>query len=211
MTQGERLPAISRFACARIGNRVFLHTYWSTDSILVLDVAEPAKPLLATTPVKPDPQSGSPSSRGLHSLTAVGGVLYLYGGAPQKGPMVGDLWALNTSSMQWNLLHPEPAANGWTPHPRCSHGAAALDGRIYFLAGSYYKDDGSGLQPTSELFAYNVSSNQWELFQANDSASNQPFKARNAHIFSTCGSDLLAHGGWDPFKRTYNDTFVCTP
>ncbi|KAK9868773.1 hypothetical protein WJX84_000947 [Apatococcus fuscideae] len=161
--QGEKLPAISRFACARIGTRVFLHTHRSTDSILVLDVADPKSPVLSTVPVQASSQDGVPPSRGLQSLTAVGDQLYLYGGAPQKGPMLGDLWVLHTSCMQWELLHPKPAANGWTPHARCSHGAAALNGRIYFLAGSYYKDDGSGLQPTAELFAYDISSNQWHL------------------------------------------------
>lgn len=77
--------------------------------------------------------------RGLQSLTAVDDVLYLYGGAPQKGPMLADLWALDTKTRQWKQLHPKPAANGWKPHARCSHGAAAMNGRLFFLAGSYYK------------------------------------------------------------------------
>lgn len=75
------------------------------------------------------------------------------------------------------------------------------------------RNDGSGLQPTSELFAYNIANDQWELHGPSDAAaaSDNSFKARNAHIFSACGSRLIAHGGWDPFKKTYNDTIIWTP
>lgn len=61
--QEEELPAISRFACARIGDRVFIHMHRSTDSILSIDVANPASPVLASVPVKADAQHGTPSSR----------------------------------------------------------------------------------------------------------------------------------------------------
>lgn len=70
--------------------------------------------------------SQSPASRGLQSLTAAAApapgaavgadmavdaahVLYVYGGAPQSGPMHGDLWALNTGTWTWQELKPQGA------------------------------------------------------------------------------------------------------
>ena len=73
--------------------------------------------------------------RGLHSVTAVGNKLYLFGGAPQNGGMLNDLWVLDTATMQWTELHPE----GELPHKRCSHTAVAMGTSIVFFGGSYYR------------------------------------------------------------------------
>lgn len=73
--------------------------------------------------------------RGLHSVTAVDKKLYLFGGAPQKGSMLNDLWVLDTATMQWTELHPE----GELPHTRCSHAAVAMSTSIVFFGGSYYR------------------------------------------------------------------------
>ena len=80
-----------------------------------------------------------------------------------------------------------------------------------------HRDDGSGLQPTAELFAYDISSNQWHLLgdseqsESSSDSANPAYHARNAHIFCKVGPALIAHGGWDPFRKTYNDTFVWNP
>ena len=73
--------------------------------------------------------------RGLHSVTAIGNKLYLFGGAPQKGGMLNDLWVLDTATMQWTELHPE----GELPHKRCSHAAVAMGTSIVCFGGSYYR------------------------------------------------------------------------
>ena len=73
--------------------------------------------------------------RGLQSVTAVGNKLYLFGGAPQKGGMLNDLWVLDTATMQWTELH----AEGELPHKRCSHTAVAMGTSIFFFGGSYYR------------------------------------------------------------------------
>ena len=73
--------------------------------------------------------------RGLHSLTAVGDRLYMFAGAPKEGPMLGDLWALDTGSHAWTELD----AGGRTPHVRCSQAVAAAGSDIFFCGGSYYK------------------------------------------------------------------------
>lgn len=73
--------------------------------------------------------------RGLHSVTAVGSKLYLFGGAPQKGGMLNDLWLLDTASMQWTELQPK----GQLPHVRCSHTAVVMGTSIVIFGGSYYR------------------------------------------------------------------------
>ena len=75
--------------------------------------------------------------RGLHSMTLVGTQLYLFGGAPQRGPMLADLWALDTAQqpLRWQALAPV----GPSPHPRCSQGAAALGTQLVIVGGSYYR------------------------------------------------------------------------
>ncbi len=73
--------------------------------------------------------------RGLHTVTAVGDKLYLFGGASQKGQMQNDLWVLDLSTMQWTQLHPK----GETPHIRCSHTAVLMGQDIVFFGGSYYR------------------------------------------------------------------------
>ena len=73
--------------------------------------------------------------RGLHSLTAVDDRLYMFAGAPKEGPMLGDLWALDTGSHAWTELD----AEGRTPHVRCSQAVAAAGSDIFFCGGSYYR------------------------------------------------------------------------
>lgn len=71
----------------------------------------------------------------MHSLTAIGSKAYVFGGAPKKGNMLGDLWELNLERLAWSKIH----ATGNAPHVRCSHTATAIGGKIYFFGGSYYK------------------------------------------------------------------------
>lgn len=85
----------------------------------------------------PTRHTAPPPCRGLHSLTTLGSQLYLFGGAPQRGPMLGDLWVLDTAQqpLQWQQLAPA----GPAPPPRCSHVAAAVGKDLLILGGSYYK------------------------------------------------------------------------
>ena len=79
-----------------------------------------------------------PACRGLHSLTLAAGQqrLFLFGGAPKSGPMLGDLWALSLApELAWEELDPD----GQAPHVRCSQAAAAVGDDIFFAGGSYYK------------------------------------------------------------------------
>jgi hypothetical protein len=89
LCQGESLlggsPAsgISRFQAVAVGEDIYIHTHRNSSDIYVLHTAA-SPPVLEKVPVA----GPGPSSRGLHSVVAVGRALYLYGGAPQQGPMV---------------------------------------------------------------------------------------------------------------------------
>ncbi|GIL76905.1 hypothetical protein Vretimale_8628 [Volvox reticuliferus] len=103
-----------------------------------------------------EPATGSKAISG-SGVTA----LYLYGGAPQTGPMFGDLWLLDTGSMTWRQLNPE----GRTPPARCSHVAVACSGGdgdggipgryLIFIGGSYYARPGQ-LQPLDDVIVYDT-------------------------------------------------------
>ena len=75
------------------------------------------------------------SASSQHSWAGSSGSLLLFGGAPQKGAMLDDLWQLHLDSMQWEQLRPD----GPTPHPRCSQATAVEDGQLVMFGGSYYK------------------------------------------------------------------------
>ncbi|KAK9839199.1 hypothetical protein WJX81_000851 [Elliptochloris bilobata] len=198
--QGEAMPVISRFQAVVIGPSVYIHTHRSLLDILVLDVADPAAPKLALRPVTGT--EGTPMSRGLHSMTATAsGHLILFAGAPKSGPMLGDLWGFDPASTAWEELDPD----GQAPHVRCSQAAAAVGDDVFFFGGSYYKEDQSGLQPLSDTLVLDTQSMTWQYPRVTGGAAPSP---RNAAMMVAVGSRLVLHGGWYPFKQSYNDTYV---
>lgn len=91
LVQGGQLLPTSRSQAVAVGDHIWLHTHRCTGSILRLTPVggddgsgtSSASLQLQTLPVAADAGSGeTPSSRGLHSLTAVGSTLYLFGGGP---------------------------------------------------------------------------------------------------------------------------------
>lgn len=203
--KGELQP-VSRFQAVVLGTDIWVHTHRCDDHIVRIGTDKGAAEV-AHVPVK----GPAPPSRGLHSLTHVQtkdggpGALFLFGGAPQRGPMFGDLWRLDLSTMSWSQLQP----SGPAPHARCSHTAVRWGDHVIIMGGSYYKDAG-GLQPLDDVVLYNTEENSW---LAPETSSSVP-KARNAA--SLCGlneeqGEFLLYGGWHPFVVTYNDTWVVTP
>jgi hypothetical protein len=63
-----------------------------------------------------------------------------------------------------------------------------------------------GLQPLNDFFVLDTKQLQWQYPRlAGGAAGPSP---RNAATMTAVGSKLVLHGGWHPFVRTYNDTFV---
>ena len=66
--------------------------------------------------VSPAHSTVRPRCRGLHSLTkTAAGRLVLFAGAPNSGPMLGDLWALDPASGAWAELDPDGQARRSRP------------------------------------------------------------------------------------------------
>jgi hypothetical protein len=224
---------ISRFACAAVSpTRAILHTHRCDDHVVALDVVQGngEEARLSRLAVLPDPQHGAPSSRGLQSMTLVeDDRMLVFGGAPQKGGMLGDLWALDgdfassSSPLRWTRLWPPPGeeeeGGSNSPHVRCSHVACAARGGLLVLGGSYYTEAGS-LAPLDDAWWYDASSSgggggRWHRVELRGKGT--PPAARNAAILAPLppGGEgqqqqqrFLYHGGWRPFVETYNDTWI---
>ncbi|EFJ43778.1 hypothetical protein VOLCADRAFT_106727 [Volvox carteri f. nagariensis] len=242
--EGQELPPISRFALAALPDgRLVLHTHRCDDHVLVLNPSA-ASGLAVTTAaatMSGDPRQAPPGGAILSrqsvygalpgeeqqqseavTSTGAGGstALYMYGGAPQSGPMYDDLWMLDTGSMTWRQLHPE----GPTPHARCSHisgacsGGSGVTGRyLIFIGGSYYALTGQ-LQPRDDVILYDTQTNRWleaEVEGTQPSPRNAaimvPLRTKGCDNSGDGGCDrFVLHGGWWPFVETYDDTYIVT-
>lgn len=67
------------------------------------------------------------------------------------------------------------------------------------------REDGSGLQPLDDVCSYSTVDNAWQIH----TMAGQSPSARNAAIACVVADRrMLLHGGWDPFKQTYSDSFI---
>lgn len=62
-----------------------------------------------------------------------------------------------------------------------------------------------GLQPLNDFFVLDTKQLQWQYPKVAQGACPAP---RNAATMTAVGGKLVLHGGWHPFVKTYNDTFV---
>lgn len=68
------------------------------------------------------------------------------------------------------------------------------------------REDGQGLDSLNDLWTFNTESEQWQS-QGKSDAQSGP-SPRNAAVMEAVGNQLVHHGGWLPFKQTYNDTWT---
>ncbi len=115
---------------------------------------------------------GGPSARLFHAGAASpdGGTLYVYGGTgadPFFSPAFGDLWALDLETGQWQELH-----DGTGEAPDSPFWANLLADpqapRLLLWAGH----DDTDLGNTNQLWAFDLSSGQWELLRQGDEYAN---------------------------------------
>lgn len=72
-------------------------------------------------------------------------------------------------------------------------------------AADVHREDGNGLQPLDDVCSYSTVDNAWQT----DTVVGQGPSARNAAIACVVADrKMLLHGGWDPFKQTYSDSFL---
>ncbi|WIA33891.1 hypothetical protein OEZ86_006990 [Tetradesmus obliquus] len=212
------LQGISRHQAAAVGQHIYIHTHRTTDHILRLDTSA-SPPVLEQLPVT----GSTPSSRGLHSMVHVNGQLYVLFGAPQKGPMLDDVYRLDLASLTWEDLTGQ--LSGPKPHPRCSAGVAAVGDKVLVVGGAFYGASG-GLEMLQDAYVLDASSSSWlvpEVAAEQGSSSGGGVasggmpSARNAAVMvpmraGAAGGQpqLLLAGGWRAFVETYNDTYLVT-
>ena len=175
------------------------------------------------------PPPSSPSSSSLH----------LFGGAPKSGPMLDDSWFLEMASgwerrllggedgkkkgdkregptLRWSRQTTSSSSSSSSyPPPRCSQAVGVLsEDSLYLFGGAYY--DPAGLLPLGDLWRLDLKSREWEEVEIEEVDGARPSPSpRNASAFGVVElprgkKGLLIHGGWDPFRKTHNDTWLLT-
>ena len=180
------------------------------------------------------PTTGAvPSSRGLHVAAAANDhTLVIFGGAAKDGTMLNDAFALDTRSWEWRPLAPSSSTSSSgglgffsqlfgggggdasdRPSPRAGACAASLPPNgngIVVCCGA--EAGAAGLVPRADAWALTLDSKgegQWTCLLADDALLAPA--PRNAATLTPLGDrpgELLLHGGWHPFVRTYADSRV---
>jgi len=109
-----------------------------------------------------------PSSRHGHSSVIHEGVLYMYGGATSDGTITSQLWSLNLSTKEWNLIPSIANGNGKCHHrsaglcdgpvATCGHSAVLVKDKMYVIFG--YNAVFGYLNWIQE---YGIDSQQWSV------------------------------------------------
>lgn len=204
----------SRFAAAADGDTVWVHTHRCVDHLLRID-ATAAAPLLERVPLAPG--SAAPPPRGLQAAAVVGRRLFIFGGAPQSGPMLDDMWVLELDAQPLTWRQIVDAGSSAGPGRRCSAAVGVAGHYLLLFGGARYRDESAGsggLEPLGDVWAFDTILERWIRPNVRGDTAPGP---RNAAVMA-CLSDaneassvqLLLHGGWRPFQHTYNDTFILT-
>ena len=125
----------------------------------------------------------------------------------EKGPALR--WSRQTSSSSSSS-----SSNSSSPPPRCSQAVGVLsENSLYLFGGAYY--DPAGLLPLGDLWRLDLKSREWEEVVGSASSSSSSPSPRNASAFGVVElpggkKGLLIHGGWDPFRKTHDDTWLLT-
>ncbi len=140
--------------------------------VLCILLAVPAVAVGATS--RP---AAAPSARYDHSLVAINGRAYLFGGMGADG-LLGDLWLYDGS---WQAI-----ASSGAPSARSRHAAAAAGGRMYLFFGQ-----GEAGQAYNDVWVFDPLTRGWQQRQPQ---GDWPL-ARYGHSAVAVGSEILIFGG----------------
>lgn len=91
----------------------------------------------------------------------------------------------------------------------CAHGCLAEAARAHAAAVRRFlsnREEG-GLQPLDDLFALDTKTMTWRYPKLAPAGAG-PSPRNAATLTAVGGTHLVLHGGWNPFVKSYNDTFV---
>eukprot|EP00698_Gefionella_okellyi_P001223 TRINITY_DN11138_c0_g1_i1.p1 TRINITY_DN11138_c0_g1~~TRINITY_DN11138_c0_g1_i1.p1 ORF type:complete len:574 (-),score=98.42 TRINITY_DN11138_c0_g1_i1:155-1876(-) len=142
--------------------------------------------------------SGSiPTSRYLSTFTAVGDVVFLYGGS-NDGKVLNDVHILDTDTLSWRS--PMVAARAELP-PLYGHTCVLLGKQLFIFGGQ-----GASGVPSSESYKLNTETKEFIHFYGH--ADARPC-ARTGHSATVVGSTkMYVFGGKDRDGRYLEDMFV---
>ena len=122
---------------------------------------------LATQTWTEESTTGSPPRRLYHVAATDGKRLFFYGGGDENalfgGGFYGDLWALDTTTLEWTELH---SGSGDAPLERI-WSSLAYDGandRLILFGGH----DGGELGNNNELWQFNLKNKNWRMLTQGD-------------------------------------------
>lgn len=170
MNHIRRLSLISGSVLLAVG----LTALWLTS-------AQAAKlpPSADLSPSRPE----APPARGNHSLTAVGGNLYLFGGSSITSSVGtrNDLWRFEPNDDTWHSV----SITGTGPAGRSNHAATALNNQLYILGGN----DAAG-NKLDDIWRYDPATGKWSMVH-----QETPLPARSDHTAVTYNGQLMVYGG----------------
>jgi len=134
----------------------------------------------------------TPPARDGHSLSAVGSVLYLFGGSnyPESDECLEGLYAYDIGTLSWELC----PTQGRQPKV-LDHSTAVVGDTLYIFGGIYHGN------ATNALYMLNTGNLTWTPL----TASGQPPSPRCDHACTVIGEKFYIMGGSGGEKLWYND------
>ena len=124
----------------------------------------------------------SPCPRERHSMTNVGGKLYVFGGLSKASEFMNDLYSLDLMTLRWTslkFLH--------VPVPRNHHAAVSIDEKLYIIGGKsqhgYFND----------VHCFDESLKQWSQPHIETMCP----AGRWGHNAVSIGHRIIIFGGWN--------------
>lgn len=210
---------------------ILLHNHRCEDHVLMLILSKSKSNRLLGR-WKRQPITGNmPSSRGLHCAAQLNDPksnmstsIVIFGGAAKDGDMSNEAFVLDLNTWKWTKL----ACTGDQPSPRAGACLCPLDESTVLLFGGAERGE-EGLIGLNDVWTLSVNSEKrtgvWKCLVANQAGKCPP--GRNAATLTRINAQymlpkallgapveekgnayFLLQGGWNPFRKTYNDVFV---
>ncbi|XP_068676602.1 kelch domain-containing protein 3-like [Montipora foliosa] len=133
-----------------------------------------------------------PCSRDGHTLSAVGSVLYLFGGSnyPESEECLEGLYAYDIGTVSWELCPTQGR------QPRVLGNSTVVVGDTLYIFGGIYRGEA-----TNELYMLNTGNLTWTPLRA----SGKPPSPRCDHACTVIGEKFYIMGGSGGHKLWFND------
>ena len=212
---------------------ILLHNHRCDDHVLLFSMSSDGSDKMKGAWKRQNTSGNAPSSRGLHCAAGLHdrksdltkGVV-VFGGAAKDGSMSNEAFVIDLSDWKWTKL----ICSGEQPSPRAGACLCSLDENTVLLFGGAERGE-DGLVGLNDVWVLAVDTKngkgEWKCLIENKSAEDGSPPGRNAATLTrieksafspnylpssnsetTRRSHFLLQGGWNPFRKTYNDVFI---